>query len=165
MSAPQGRPPGAVGGATERAAAGGRTSALRERIATQSNDGDPMTDPGGGKTSDGGARWRSSALPLALLFLALATVFLFGGGRGHFYHKRGDDLTTWNRMTVAENLSPEHGFLGFYRLTLDDDGNRTYVPYNRFPVLGYVLIKLVTLPFPDLITIVSKLHLLVSSTA
>ena len=108
-----------------------------------------MTDPGGGKTAGIGARWRPSALPLALLFLALATVFLFGGGRGHFYHERGHDHITWNHMTVAENLSPEHDFLGFYYLTLEDGGNRTYVPYNRFPVLGHVLIKLVTLPFPD----------------
>ena len=117
MSAPQGRPPGAVGGATERAAAGGRTSALRERIAAQSSDGDPMTDPGGGKTADGGDRWRPSALPLALLFLALATVFLFGGGRGHFYPVVGQygmthnhNGITQNHMTVAMNLSPEHGF-------------------------------------------------------
>ena len=122
---------------------------LRERISAQSNDGDPMTDPGGGKTADGSARWRPSALPLALLFLALATVFLFGGGRGHFYHERGHDHITWNHMTVAENLSPEHDFLGFYYLTLDDDGDLTYYPYNRFPVLGHVLIKLATLPFPD----------------
>ena len=108
-----------------------------------------MTDPGGGKTADGGARWRPSALPLALLLLALTTVFLFGGGRGHFYQELGHDHITWNHMTVAENLSPEHDFLGFYRLYLDDDGDLTYEPYNRFPVLGHVLIKLVTLPFPD----------------
>ena len=149
MSAPQGRLPGAVGGATERAATGGRTSALRERIAVQSSDGEPMIDPGGGKTADVGARWRSSALPLALLFLALATVFLFGGVRGYFYQEGDHDYITQNHMTVAMNLSPEHGFLGFFHSTLDDDGNLTYEPYNRFPVLGHVLIKLATLPFPD----------------
>ena len=122
---------------------------LRERISAQLNDGDPMTDPGGGKTADGSARWRSSVMPLALLLLALATVFPFGGDRGHFYRDPVDEHYTGNTMTVAENLSPEHDFLGFYRLTLDDDSNRTYVPYNRFPVLGHVLIKLATLPFPD----------------
>ena len=89
------------------------------------------------------------ALPLALLLLALATVFLFRGDRGHFYHAGVHDELTWNTMTVALNLSPEHDFLGLFRLTLDDDGNRTYEPYNRFPVLGYALIKLVTLPFHD----------------
>ena len=53
-------------------------------------------------------------------------------------------------MTVALNLSPEHGFLGFfYRLRLDDAGEPAYQPYNRFPVLGHALIKLATLPFPD----------------
>ena len=96
---------------------------------------------------DGDGRRRSPAPPLALLFLALATVFLFGGGRS--YLESSHVLITQNHMTVAMNLSPEHGFLGFYRLTLDGDGNRTYEPYNRFPVLGHVLIKLATLPFPD----------------
>ena len=91
----------------------------------------------------------SSAAPLAVLFLALATVFVFGGGRGHFYEEYTHDHITWNHMTVATNLSPAHGFLGFYRLTLDDDGARIYRPYNRFPVLGHALMKLVTLPFPD----------------
>ena len=52
-------------------------------------------------------------------------------------------------MTVAGNLSPEHRFLGFYAQRLDDEGRRVYVPYNRFPVFGHLLIKLVTLPFPD----------------
>ena len=52
-------------------------------------------------------------------------------------------------MTVAENLSPEHRFLGFRVQRLDDEGRRVYVPYNRFPVFGHLLIKLVTLPFPD----------------
>ena len=109
-----------------------------------------MADPDGGtKIEGGGARWRSSALPLALLFLALATVFLFGGGRGHVYQENSHVHLTQNHMTVAMNLSPEHDFLGFYRSTLDGDGDLTYYPYNRFPVLGHVLIKLATLPFPD----------------
>lgn len=65
--------------------------------------------------------------PTVLLFLALATVFLFGGGRGHFYQERtGHDHTTADHMRVALNLSPEHGFLGFYRLTRDEDGELAY---------------------------------------
>ena len=92
---------------------------------------------------------RSPAVPLALLLLALATVFFFGGDRGYFYKPFVDDHITLNHLTVAENLAPEHHFLGFYRQILDADGNRSYVPYNRFPVLGHVLIRLVTLPFPD----------------
>ena len=103
----------------------------------------PMAGP------DGGGRRGSPAAPLALLLLALATVFLFGGGRGHLYQDPNRDHITFNHMTVALNLSPEHGFLGFYRRYLDDDGEPAYEPYNRFPVLGYALIRLATLPFPD----------------
>ena len=99
--------------------------------------------------SDGGGRRGSSAAPLALLLLALATVFLFGGGRGHLYQAFARDHITLNHMTVALNLSPKHDFLGFYRLRLDDAGEPAYEPYNRFPVLGHALIKLATLPFPD----------------
>ena len=99
--------------------------------------------------SDGGG-WRGSpATPLALLLLALATVFLFGGGRGHLYQAFARDHITLNHMTVALNLSPKHDFLGFYRLRLDAAGEPAYEPYNRFPVLGHALIKLATLPFPD----------------
>ena len=98
--------------------------------------------------SDGGG-WRdSSVAPLALLLLALATVFLFGGGRVNYWYGHHDHVT-FNHLTVALNLSPEHGFLGFYRLYLDDAGEPAYKPYNRFPVLGHALIKLATLPFPD----------------
>ena len=94
--------------------------------------------------SDGGGR-----VPLVLLLLALATVFLFGGDRGHPYQDYSRGHITLNHMAVALNLSSEHSFLGFYRLRLDDAGETTYEPYNRFPVLGHALIKLATLPFPD----------------
>ena len=100
--------------------------------------------------SDGGGRRGSSAAPLALLILALATLFLFGGSCGHVNYLDGHhDHLTFNHMAVALNLSSEHSFLGFYRLRLDDAGETTYEPYNRFPVLGHALIKLATLPFPD----------------
>ena len=91
----------------------------------------------------------SPATPLVLLLLALATVFLFGGGRGHLYQEPTHDNIARNHMAVAMNLSPVHGFLGFYRLTRDADGDLGYEAYNRFPVLGHTLIKLATLPFPD----------------
>lgn len=92
---------------------------------------------------------RLPAPPLVLLFLALTTMFLFGGDRGYLYRPAGDEHLTWNHMTVAENLAPEHSFLGFYKRILDTDGTPSYEPYNRFPVGGHILIKLVTLPFPD----------------
>ena len=96
----------------------------------------------------------SSATTLVLLFLALATVFLLGGSRDQpsslrtsaAYHY--SELTR-NHMIVALNMAPEHGFLGFYRLARTGDDDLAYVPYNRFPVLGYALIKLATLPFPN----------------
>ena len=52
-------------------------------------------------------------------------------------------------LGIAENLSSEHNFLMFRRQTLDADGNTIYEPYNRFPIGGYALIKLATLPFGD----------------
>ena len=104
-----------------------------------------------------GQRRGSSATTLILLFLALATAFLFSGSRGQpvsgtpgahegvTYHKG----MSRSHMLVALNMSPEHGFLGLRRLVRTGDGDLDYEPYNRFPVLGYALIKLATLPFPD----------------
>lgn len=87
-------------------------------------------------------------LPLALLSLALSTVFLFGGDRHRFYRPGGNILTA-NYMTVAMNLSPEHNFVGYYYRALNPEGDVVYFPYNRFPPGGYALIKLATLPFID----------------
>ena len=100
----------------------------------------------------------SSVTPLVLLFLALATVFLFGGSRGHpvsappgaHYEAVTHHRTiTRNHMKVALNMSPEHGFLSFYDLARTGDGGFAYHLYNRFPMLGYALIKLAMLPFPN----------------
>ena len=105
-------------------------------------------------TRESDARWTpkpGSATPLVLLFLALATVFLFGdrgqpvhGSPGGYY-----EAATWDHMTVAQNLSPEHAFSRFRRSVRTGEDDLSYAPYNRFPVLGYALIKLATLPFPD----------------
>ena len=89
-----------------------------------------------------------TAPALVLLLLALAAACFLGGDPDRW--AGGTNLEfTGNHMTVAENLSPEHHFLGFYEQRLDDEGRLYYVPYNRFPVLGHLLIKLTTLPFPD----------------
>ena len=90
---------------------------------------------------------RSPLLPLAMLLLALSTVFIFGGERGHFYRGYGHDLISAEHLTLAVNRSLEHGFAGFHRKTLDENGDPTYRPYNRFPIGGYLSIKLATLPF------------------
>ena len=85
---------------------------------------------------------------LALLLLALAAAYLLAGDPDRWTPGTRNQIAR-NHMAVAENLSPEHHFLGFYEQRLDDEGRRRYEPYNRFPVLGHLLIKLVTLPFAD----------------
>ena len=88
----------------------------------------------------------SSAPALALVAaLTLACLLLTGDPGGRIDY--GYDYT-WENMGWAENLSAEHKFVGFERQRLDGDGVR-YEPYNRHPVLGLALIKLVTVPFPD----------------
>ena len=93
-------------------------------------------------------------LPLLLLLFALLTVFLFGNDRGQFYRRfqvpwRGHSTMTSNYLAVTANWSLEHRFLGFERRTLNADGTPSYVAYNRFPPVGYALIKLAILPFPE----------------
>ena len=90
---------------------------------------------------------RSPLLPLALLLLALSTVFVFGGDRGYFYRGDSHNAISSHHLVVAVNISPEHGFQRFTRRTIDDDGVTRYRPYNRFPVGSYLIIKLATLPF------------------
>ena len=99
------------------------------------------TPPGAGVVT------QLSSPPALVLLLALAAACLLGSDPDRW--AGGSSSIALNHMTVAENLSPEHHFLGFYAQRLDDEGRRRYLPYNRFPVLGHLLIKLVTLPFPD----------------
>ena len=89
------------------------------------------------------------AFPLLLLLLALSTVFLFDNDRSDFRLDAPDASISANYMAVAANLSPAHNFLMFYRQILNADGTPTYRPYNRFPIGGYLLIKLAMLPFWD----------------
>ena len=90
---------------------------------------------------------RSPWLPLALLLLALSTVFVFAGDRGYFYRGVDHNWLSSHHLTIAANLSPEHGFQRFTRRFIDGDGAVRYSPYNRFPPGGYLLIKLAVLPF------------------
>lgn len=105
------------------------------------------------------------SLPLFLLLLGMSTTVFFVQDRGYFYRN------TWNQsehfewhsshnLTLAVNLSPSHHFLGFLNQIADGEGNidygeyseldaEGYRVYNRFPPGGYILIKLVTLPFGD----------------
>ena len=96
--------------------------------------------------------WNAPAAPLLLLLLTLSAVFVFGHPDRDRFYRGGDgpsDGQSSANLMLAANMSPEHNFLGFRRLTLDEDGEVTYVPYNRFPPAGYALIKLVILPFDE----------------
>ena len=91
---------------------------------------------------------RSPWIPLALLLLALSTVFVFAGDRGHFYRPAGNhNWTSFHHLVVAANLSPEYGFQRFDYRGMNLDGTVHYVPYNRFPPTGYAGMKLAMLPF------------------
>lgn len=89
----------------------------------------------------------SPRLPLALLLVALSTMFLFGNDRGHFYRPGAHDWNSSRGLAIAENLSFKHNLLLFDFQTVDADGSPYYVPYARYPLGSYALIKLATLPF------------------
>ena len=90
-------------------------------------------------------------LPPALLLLALSAVFMFGNDhRGYFSRGPHHGQMSGKNLAIAENLSSEHKFLMFIKgQTLDEAGNPTLLPYSRFPIGGYALIKLTILPFGD----------------
>ena len=92
---------------------------------------------------------RSAWFPPALLLLALSTVFIFGGDRSSFYRPGHHNWMSSHHITMAVNLSPEHGFQRFVRWFMDEDGAVRYKPYNRFPIGGYASMKLATLPVSD----------------
>ncbi len=83
--------------------------------------------------------------PALCLLLALCGAFVYvNGSSPHFGFRTEISL---NRLVVAENRSPEHGFLGFYHRFLNDAGETRYAPYNRFPIAGSLILKAVILPF------------------
>ena len=92
---------------------------------------------------------RSAWLPLALLLLALSTVFVFGGDRGYFYRCCNHNFISSHHITIAVNISPGHGFQRFTHRFIDSDGAVRYEPYNRFPIGGSASMKLATLPFGE----------------
>ena len=96
------------------------------------------------------SRFRDERLVVVLLIIALSTVFIFGNDRGHFYKlDRFDHWVSSQSLTITVNLSPEHNFLMFHDQSLDDEGNPTYKPYNRFPIGSYILTRLAILPFQN----------------
>ena len=93
-------------------------------------------------------QWRDWLPPLTLALALFAALLALGGDRGYFYRDGG--IHAWNTakaLAIAENLSPEHNFRLAQRIWQDADGGSKYHFYSRFPVGGYVLIKLATTPF------------------
>ena len=81
------------------------------------------------------------------MFIALIAL---GGDRGYFYHNLGGhNWETVKTLLIAENLSPDHDFRLLYRVWRDEDGGFQYEFYGRFPIGGFALVKLATMPFGD----------------
>ena len=91
----------------------------------------------------------SPSLPLALLLLALSTMFLLGNDRGHFYRPGAHNWNSSRGLAIAENLSFKHNLRLFDFRTFDEEGTPAYMLYGRYPLGGYALIKLATLPFGE----------------
>ena len=95
------------------------------------------------------ARWRDW-LPLAVLLVALASVFALGGDRGYFYREALDhNQMTGKNLAVAANMSPKHNFRLAAAMWRDEGGGFGYDLYGRFPIGGYALIKFAILPFGE----------------
>ena len=89
---------------------------------------------------------RSAWLPLALLLLALSTVFAFGGDRGRFYRPTAHNWISSQHLAIAVKFSSEHGFQRFDSWSMRSDGAVRYLPYNPFTPGMYLLMKLAILP-------------------
>ena len=85
-------------------------------------------------------------LPCAGLLLALSAVFFHVGEADHFYRSFVHDSNSAKNMALVENLSLTKGFL-FLQTTRGRDGAVRHMLYNRFPIGGFVLIKLAIAPF------------------
>ena len=95
---------------------------------------------------------RSEALPLALLLLALASVFAFGNDRSHFYRPGfggHHDFISAQTLSLAANLSAEHRFALFHRESPLPGGGTEYDVYHRFPIGTYALVGVAFLPFGE----------------
>lgn len=92
---------------------------------------------------------RREALPLLLLLAALSTVFLFANDRGLFYRPGHHDWNSAFYLSIASNLSLEHNLRLFPGFVLTEDETLVPTMYSRFPVGGYLLMKLAIAPFGD----------------
>ena len=95
---------------------------------------------------------RRETLPLLLLLAALATVFLFANDRAHFYRPGHHNTLSAQYIAMAENLSPQQGFLPYVYRYRDAAGNPSYATYARWPIGSYALVKLAITPFGERFT-------------
>ena len=94
-------------------------------------------------------QWRGW-LPLAIPLAMFAALLALGGDRGYFYRFGGFEVeSTHKTLTIAENLSPRHSFLMAISVWKRADGGFEYRPNNRFPIGGFILVKLAIAPFGD----------------
>ena len=110
--------------------------------------------PGGKAPERGGGGFRgwlrdSPRAPFLALGFAFAAVFWFSHSRGGFFRLPENDANSFHTLARAANLTPETGFVGFERRTLDAEGEVAYDLYNRMPFGGVSLIGLVVAPFAD----------------
>ena len=76
-------------------------------------------------------------LPLALLLLALATLFLFVLDHGYFYRLGHHDWVSSKVLALTDSVSPQYGFTRFSHLDPGQDGTpKPTFLYNRFPAGG-----------------------------
>lgn len=86
-------------------------------------------------------------LSLGGLLLALSTLFVFSGDRERFYRSQIHDWASARALAEVENLSWRRTV--FYQVERRPNGALWYDLHQRFPIGGYVLIKLAILPFED----------------
>ena len=90
---------------------------------------------------------RFAWLPFGALLIALAAIFLVGGDDdGRFHRNETHYGNSAKNMAVAANASVARGFLFIYASRRDHGGLR-HLLYNRFPMGGFLLIKLAITPF------------------
>ena len=93
-----------------------------------------------------GARSRKWT-PFAILLAAMVAWLAMGLDRDYFYRPLGHSSQSAETLAMADNLSPSRAFLIFRRMYLRADGEVGYEFYGRFPLGGYALVRLATLPF------------------
>ena len=91
---------------------------------------------------------KSTCLPHILLLVGLITVFIFQNDQ-HSFNAGHHGFLSSHGMTLASNLSVEHNFLMFNKMSELKDGIIKYDAYNRFPIGAFAIIKLFILPFHD----------------